>query len=267
MIGCGRIGYALADGLLSARAVTPRQLLLSPRSIDRTAELSQRYTQVRIARGNRDVARESDCLLLCVRPHEVLPVLSELDADLRADVHLVSTVAGVSLDTLFRATAHKVSRLMPSVTVRTHTAVSLVCHHVLVGADDAAFLRTILEPVSEVMMISEDEFPDVTNLTSCAPAFVAAACQELAKMAVRNGGVSLAEAERMVRVTLYGAAKLLHEHGSGYEAMIDQVATRGGVTEEGIRVLRDELPLLLEKVFDVTESRTERLAPVSAVVD
>lgn len=263
LIGCGRIGYALADGLLSARALPRHQLILSPRSIDRTAELSRRYTHLRIARDNRDVVRQSDCLLLCVRPNEVLPVLCELDSDLRADVHLVSAAAGVSLDTLFRATSHKVSRLMPSVTVRTHTAVSLVCHHAAVGADDAAFLRTILEPISEVMMISEDDFPDVTNLTSCAPAFVAAACQEVARMAARSSGVSLAEAERMVRVTLYGAAKLLYEHGSSYDALIDQVATRGGITEEGIRVLRDDLPLLLEKVFDVTESKTERLASVS----
>lgn len=263
LIGCGRIGYALADGLLSACALPRHQLILSPRSIDRTAELSRRYTHLRIARDNRDVVRQSDCLLLCVRPNEVLPVLIELDSDLRADVHLVSAAAGVSLDTLFRATSHKVSRLMPSVTVRTHTAVSLVCHHAAVGADDAAFLSTILEPISEVMMISEDDFPDVTNLTSCAPAFVAAACQEVARMAARSSGVSLAEAERMVRVTLYGAAKLLYEHGSSYDALIDQVATRGGITEEGIRVLRDDLPLLLEKVFDVTESKTERLASVS----
>lgn len=267
LIGCGRIGYALADGLLGAHVLAPQQLLLSQRSSDRTAALSRRYTHLRIADANRDVAQQSDCLLLCVRPHELLPVLSELGSDLRADVHLVSTVAGLSLDVLFRATAHKVSRLMPSVTVRAHTAVSLVCHHASVGADDAAFLRTILEPISEVMMIREDDFPEVTNVTSSAPAFIAAACQEVAKMAVRSSGVSLAEAEQMVRITLYGAAKLLHEHGSAYDALIDEVATRGGITEEGIRVLRVELPLLLEKVFDVTETKTERLAPAFGTND
>lgn len=263
MIGCGRIGYALADAWLSAPILRPQQLLLSPRSIDRTTELSQRYPNLRIARANRDVARQSDCLLLCVPPNEVLPVLRELTTDLRDDVHLVSAVAGVSLDALFCATSRRVSRLMPSVTVRTFTAVSLVCHHAWVRADDVAFLNGILEPISEVMMIGEEDFPDATNLTSCAPAFVAAACQEVALMAVRNSGLSLAEAERMVRVTLYGAAKLLHEHGSAYEAVIDQVATRGGVTEEGIRILRDELPLLLERVFHVTGNKTDRLASLS----
>lgn len=260
MIGCGRMGQVLVEGFVSAGALAARQLLLAPRSRTRTAELAAWHPGLHVADDNREVAERSDCLFLCVRPEDVGPVLEEIAPYLRPGAHVVSVAAGVTLDKLSRATRRKVTRAIPSVTVTTRTAVSLVCHNSLLTADDAEFVRSILGPVSEVMMISEENFPVATNLTSSAPAFVAAACQEIVKAAARNSGLTMDEAEQMVLTTLFGVAKLLHQRGHAYDDVIDQVATRGGITEEGIRVLRGDLPALLDKVFSVTASKTERVA-------
>lgn len=261
MIGCGRMGHALLESFLRARVLPAGQWLVGPRTRRRTAELAARYAGLRVAGCNRDVAAESDCLFLCVRPLELQPVLEEIAPSLREGVHIISVAAGVPMRELARTAERKVTRVIPSVTVATSNSVSLVCHNPRVEPGDAEFIRGILSPVSEVMVVSEEDLPVATNLTSCGPAFVAAVCQEVVRRAVHHSGLTPADADRMVVTTLYGVAQLLYERGCGYDDVIDQVATRGGITEEGIRVLRADVPKILDRLHAATMRKTACLAP------
>ncbi|MFN2550303.1 MAG: pyrroline-5-carboxylate reductase family protein [Myxococcales bacterium] len=65
-IGAGNMGEALFKGLLNTKAAKPQQILVSARRPERVRELAQAYG----VRGvtNAEVARESDVVVLAVKP-------------------------------------------------------------------------------------------------------------------------------------------------------------------------------------------------------
>lgn len=255
-IGCGRIGRVLVEALLGARALRPAQVVVSTRTPERVHDLPLRHHGLRLAAGNAEVARDCDRIFLAVGPVQVPEVLAEVAPVLRPGAHLVSLAACVSLEVITRAAPVKVTRVIPSVTASARSGVSLVCHNALVGADDARYIDRLLAPVSEVMVVDEADLDAATTLTSSAPAFVAAACQEVARAVAAASGIPPARAERMVLATLWGTARLLWEQEVPPDELIDRVATRGGITEEGIHVLRRDLPAVLDAVLAATSAKT-----------
>ena len=72
---------------------------------------------------------------------------------------------------------------------------------------------------------------------------------EFAKSASRNNRFSEEDAVEMVIKTLYGTAKLLNEKNMSFVNLINTVATKGGITEEGLKVLDNELPEIFNELF------------------
>lgn len=50
--------------------------------------------------------------------------------------------------------------------------------------------------------------------------------------------------------TLEGTLKFIAENDLSFDEVISRVATKGGITEEGIRVLQVGLPETLDAMFD-----------------
>jgi pyrroline-5-carboxylate reductase len=61
----------------------------------------------------------------------------------------------------------------------------------------------------------------------------------------------------MVTETLYGTAKLLQEKDMGFEDVINQVATKGGITEEGLKVLEEKILPIFDEIFEITLKKYE----------
>ncbi|GAB6275056.1 MAG: hypothetical protein STSR0004_19210 [Peptococcaceae bacterium] len=63
----------------------------------------------------------------------------------------------------------------------------------------------------------------------------------------------------MVINTLYGTAKLLYEKSMKFDDVVTRVATKGGITQEGVKVLEDKLPEIFNEVFKVTLAKHEMI--------
>jgi len=59
----------------------------------------------------------------------------------------------------------------------------------------------------------------------------------------------------MVLETLLGTAKLLQAKNMGFEALISAVATKGGISEEGIKVLDRHLPTVFDDLVETTMNK------------
>jgi pyrroline-5-carboxylate reductase len=73
---------------------------------------------------------------------------------------------------------------------------------------------------------------------SCGPAFVALVIDAMATAGARHGIESL-QAVRLVTETMAGTAAYLDANGLDPQELMGRVATPGGVTEKGLRVLED----------------------------
>src|SRR5436309_2071763 len=88
-IGAGNMGEALFKGLLSTKAAKPGQILVSARRPERVQELVTAYG----VRGgtNSEIARESDVVVLCVKPQILDQVLRGISRDGARDKLLIES--------------------------------------------------------------------------------------------------------------------------------------------------------------------------------
>ncbi len=64
--------------------------------------------------------------------------------------------------------------------------------------------------------------------------------------------ISREDAEEMLIRTMLGTCRLVLEKGMSLDGIIERVATKGGITEEGAKVFYEDLPPVFNRMFDVT---------------
>ena len=111
--------------------------------------------------------------------------------------------------------------------------------------------------ISTPVEIDESQFELLADLTSSAPAFFTAIMQEYASTAVLKGKISLELAEKLILQTMIGTTRILNPGGTNFDEIINRVATKGGITEEGIKILRERLPAVFSELLDTTLSKRE----------
>src|SRR5579884_2994829 len=82
LIGGGNMAEALIKGLLAAGVVKPHQVIASDVRADRLKELTARFG-VRTTTENIAVAKESDVIILAIKPQIMSAVLQEIAGHVR----------------------------------------------------------------------------------------------------------------------------------------------------------------------------------------
>jgi pyrroline-5-carboxylate reductase len=190
-----------------------------------------------------------------VKTGDVRDVFLEIKPYLRKDVHIIYINAGVTAANFARVHSGKLTKIIPSLTCEFKESVSLVWHNSLVTPREADRVMEWLSYIGIVKIIHEDHFEIGADITSCAPAFIAAIFREYLEACLKHSHFDRQEAEEMLLTTLLGTAKLLQEKKIGFDHLITNVATRGGITEEGIKVLEKHLPSVFDELLDATLSK------------
>ncbi len=257
VIGYGSMGSMLLNGFLKAGVLSEDQVIVSTRTRSKLNDVKNRLPGITIADNNVAAAQQSKVVLLAVKPRDVKPVLDEILGSLRKDAHLVFISAGVTINDVERVFSGKISKVIPSMTMEMREGVALACHNDRVEEADAEIIEKWFGSISTVKRIEESNFEVAGDLTSCAPGLLSAVAQEFMRAGLRHGSLTKEEAERMVIASFYGTAKLIAEKGMDFDEVISRVATPGGITEEGVKVLRSDLPATFDRVFDRTMRKQE----------
>jgi pyrroline-5-carboxylate reductase len=106
------------------------------------------------------------------------------------------------------------------------------------GLDEGAraALVELMRPLGRPEWVDESEFDLVTALAGSGPAFVYRFIDALAAAAARLG-LPREQAERMALAMVEGAAALAAASPDSPGALADKVASKGGMTREGLDVL------------------------------
>lgn len=202
-------------------------------------------------------------LTLGVKPQS-LPDVAPLLAPLLDETHLVlSMLAGVTVESLRMSLGTGVAlvRIMPNTPVALGKGVCALY------ADDASLadVRTLLAPLGLVERITDEgQFNLITALTGCGPAFVFRFIDALARAATTLG-LAEDQAARLALATVEGAAALAQQADDSPAVLADRVASKGGMTREGLDVLDEDgrLVTLLTDMMRAAQDRgveLERLA-------
>lgn len=252
-IGYGSMGSMLIDAFIRSGKISPDEIIVSTRTKSKLAELKTRWNNIHITEDNNDIARYAKYIFICVKPLDVRNVLSEINGNIDSDTNIISIAGPVSIKLIEELTHAKVTKLTPSLTSEVFEGISLICHNNKVTKEEENYIESLLSGISRIKRIEEDDFELAAELTSCMPGFISAIFDEMVKSGKRhNSKLSKEDREEMVIQTLYGTAKLFIKKSMNFEEMIQRVATKGGITEEGVKVFRRRLPVIFDEMFEVT---------------
>jgi pyrroline-5-carboxylate reductase len=238
-VGCGNMGEALVKGLVEAHVVEGAALMAADTRADRLAELDRRYG-IRVAKDNIELARESDVVVMAVKPQIMTPVLKEIAASLSRRQLVISLAAGVATATIRTAVGKDIRliRVMPNTPALVLEGATAIAKAQGLEAGDLETAQEIFGAVGKVVVLDEDLMDAVTGLSGSGPAYVAVVIESLADGGVKMG-LDRATAMILATQTVLGAAKLLLETGLHPGSLKDMVSSPGGTSITGIAALEE----------------------------
>ncbi len=252
-IGLGSMGSMLVKGFLSKNALDEQDIFISTYTKSKLNDYKKIYPRINTANDNSDLASHCNYIFICVKPLQVKSILNEIKNNIVENTHIITITGCVTLENISTVHDGMVSKVLPTVLSEIKTGVSLVCHNKKVSNANKAFIENLFKSIGKIKIISESDFELGGDLTSCAPGLFAAMFSEYIKSA-KNHQSNFSEQDMvdMVIETLYGTAKMLRDYDMSFDEIIDRVARKGGITEEGIKLLRNNLPKTFGEVFNAT---------------
>jgi pyrroline-5-carboxylate reductase len=271
-IGAGNMGEALIKGLLKTGAAKPTQILASARRPERVRELAQLYG----IRGatNAEVARDSDVIVLCVKPQILDQVLRGISPDTSRDTLIISVAAGVPIAAIERrlhpaanASASgsgpspakpappRIVRAMPNTPATVGAGATGIALGEHATEADLATAKTIFDSVGMTVVLEESQLDAVTGLSGSGPAYLFLIIEALADAGVKVG-LSRRASLQLAAQTVLGSAKLLIESGQHPGMLKDGVTSPGGTAIAGLHTL--EAGGLRNVLMNAVEAATRR---------
>ena len=249
-IGTGHLGSMLVRKFVETGAIKAEDIWVSNRNAKKAGQLAIE-TGVRVG-DNREVAQRSDVVFICVRPLDIKGLLNELQELLTTEKLIVSVAVDFSLEQLQDLCRARIARAVPSIACEKQSGVTLLALGDSATPLDRSLLFSIFGAIGDPIVVAEDHFEVLADLTSCGPGYIAALLREFA-LAASWKGIPRDLAEELIKKTLLGTAHLLEDEG--FEELISCVATIGGITEEGVRVIHAEAPNIFCQLFQATRAK------------
>lgn len=259
-IGFGSMGGVLLRTLLRYGGLIEQEVVVATRSREKLSGFISRYPGMKLERSNVKLAESCSTVFICVRTEDVKGVIDEIKDALPQGAHIIYIGAGLSTDTVAKLYNGKISRVIPSVICGTRSCVTLVYHNDKVSPDEKERVAEWLSKIGKVQQVEEEQLGIAADLTSCAPAFLAAMLKHFVSEAVNKSDLTVKEVDEMVRSTMLGTIQLLIRKNISFDRLIDRIATPGGITEAGIEVLDTELPAVFSRLFDATIARNDSIS-------
>jgi pyrroline-5-carboxylate reductase len=239
ILGAGKIGEALAAGVVSRGLIKKDRIILAVRSERHRAELESRLG-IRAVTDDLAVAKDCDNLVLAVKPKNVVEVINQVSPCLGPGKLLVSTAAGVSLEILESAApaGTQIIRTMPNMAVAIGQGMTALAPGKAVAPDRLEWATSVFRACGRALVVSEDDMDAVTGLSGSGPAYIYIIIESLADGGVKLG-LSREVATELAAQTVLGAAANVLLTGEHPAKLKDQVTTPAGVTIDGILELEE----------------------------
>lgn len=233
IIGCGNIGISLLLGLLKEKTIPAKNIIVTRRNISELEYMKE--SGVSLLSDNIEAIKESDLIIIAVKPYNIVNVLEELKNHLRPGKQLlVSVTAGVTISKIqdVIGTKVRVFRAMPNISASVGKSVTCISHN---GAKtkELELVTFLFDIVGTTMIIDEDLMESATILGACGIAYVLRFIRAMIQGGIQIG-FDAATASAIVNQTVKGAAELLIERHQHPEFEIDKVTTPKGCTIVGL---------------------------------
>ena len=232
VLGGGRIGSALLEGLLSSGWADPQSCAVVEVRPDARAVIGERFPGVVVL----SEPRPAESLVLAVKPQDAPAALAALPA--KGYRRVLSVVAGMTTAELEASLwpGAAVVRAMPNTPALLGAGASVLAGGTSATEEDLSWAESVLSSVGVAVRLPERLLDAATGLSGSGPAYVFLVAEALVEAGVLEG-LDRDVSRALVVQTIVGAGRMLAESGERAEVLRAAVTSPGGTTAAGLRAL------------------------------
>jgi pyrroline-5-carboxylate reductase len=228
---------AMVRGLLDRQVFAPGQIGCTSGNDDTGVKLAAQ-SGIHYEPDVAQLLRPADIVVLACKPQQ----LAALDASVTTLTQgklLLSILAGTPLVKLAGRFpgARNIVRSMPNTPGQIGAGITAFSPLTPLPPADQATVENILGSLGAVLELPETDIDAVTAVSGSGPAYLFEFTAAFREAAIATG-LKPDVAEKLVRETVRGAAKLMELTGEDPEKLRDAVTSPGGTTEAALKVLK-----------------------------
>jgi pyrroline-5-carboxylate reductase len=237
MIGPGVMAEAIACNLVRADLVQANQIVMSGPREKRLRDLQTKHGFT-TSSDNRKGVKDSEIVIICVKPQSLPSVMEELKGMIAADTLVISIVAGATLNSISNALKHlAIVRCMPNTPAQIGEGITVWIPTSSVSEEQLEICRSILGSLGEEIIVGDEDYLDMaTALSGTGPAYTF-----LFMEALVDAGVHLGFPRRIAEQLVIGTVKgsvAFYDHSPSHLARLrNQVTSPGGTSAEALYYL------------------------------
>ena len=249
IIGYGSMGKMLLWKFSEKKNISKDDLYAANRTVSKLDEAAGIAT---VCNSNKELAAEVDIVFICVRPADIRTVLEEIKGDVKDSTLIVSLNGNIQFSLMESIVDHKMAKVIPSVTAEIDQSQTLVCFNSRAGEVDKEVLRELLSCIGTVRELPENNMGMGSELVSCMPGFIASIFDVICQAAGKHVDFPPEMIVEMILNTMKATGNLMLEKSMSFEDVVTRVATKGGITQEGTKVIYEMFPEAADKLFEKT---------------
>ncbi len=238
IIGGGNLGTAIAEGLIKSKFSKPADITVTKRNTSTLQALVKKGVQV--TSDNNAAIKNSELVILAIKPFQVVDVLNTVKKDLTSNHILVSVVTGVLINDIAEIIKKKIAvcRAMPNTAIAIQESMTCLSFS-NATTEQINFVQGLFETLGKVAVIDEKLMDAATVLGACGTAYA----MRYIRANIQGGieiGFDAVTANLIAAQTVKGAAELLLQKGTHPEQEIDKVTTPKGCTIAGLNEMEHQ---------------------------
>jgi len=235
IIGVGNMGAALVKGLSSLKQPTAIYVYDPEQSKVKTVQ-DANPQKISSLPDELSVAKQSDYLILAVKPYLITSIIQKIQPALDAQKCLISIAAGVSLDKIKQISQSSCScvRIMPNTPTTIGKGVFALCFDdPELSSNQKEFIQNCFQQIGKTYVLKESLFDAFTALIGSGPAFVFLLLESFIQAGLTLG-FSAEQSKEMVLALFEGSIALAQSSPKHVAQLKEMVASPGGTTIYGL---------------------------------
>ena len=239
IIGVGKMGETLLNGMIKNNLVKKENLAGSTAQEEHAQEINKKYG-IQTYIDNKEMVLGKDIIILAIKPQMMKKVLSDIKDIIKKQ--LIISIAAATSTQFIEECLEKdipVVRAMPNTPALINEGMTVLCPGKYIDENHIQMAMDIFGAIGLVEVIQREELMDVvTALSGSGPAYTYIIIESLTEGGVRMG-LPRELAQKLTAQTLLGAAKMVLKTGMHPALLKDAVTTPAGVTVDGLMELED----------------------------
>lgn len=261
IIGCGNMGETILKGIVSNKIALAKDVSISDIDSTKLDRIKSLY-KIDATFNNSVIAKESDIIIVAVKPQEIAATLSSISGCLDRKKLLISIAAGATIKKIrsFIGGETPIIRVMPNMPALIGKGFSALAYSKNIDKNLVKIAKKIFNSIGDVIEVKENDLDAITAVSGSGPAYFFYLVELLIKSGVKLG-LRSDVAKKAAFKTALGSIELLNQCGEEPSALRKRVMSKGGTTEAAFKVFKKrKLEDIIQTGIKAAKERSRELS-------